>query len=268
MSGGGGGGQTSSTVTQGDPALAPYKADYLNRVGALAQNPLPTRQLATMSPYQQMGLQMTANRALSGSPEINAAKQNLAATQSGAFMSPDSNPYLAGTVNQAMNDAQTRVNSQFAGNGYGSTAHQEILGRTLGETAGNLYNQNYQNERQRQIQGMLFAPQLAQTDYMDAQNLLGVGDTYRGYSQEWLDQQYQQAMEPWTRSDLYGNSIARAAGVSPASSSETTGTASSNRMAGAIGGGALGYGLSTMVPALGGAGIPLAIGGALLGGLL
>lgn len=104
-------------------------------------------------------------RGLAGSP-VNQAAQNLATnTINGNYL--NSNPFSSGTVQDAMNMARSQINSQFGLNNYGSSAHQEWLGRGLMNAALPYLSQNYENERGRQYAAMAQAPALANTDYQD-----------------------------------------------------------------------------------------------------
>ena len=74
----------------------------------------------------------------------------------------------------------------------------------------------YGQERGRMMQANLFAPQMAEADYRDAQALLGVGDVRREYSQDLLNQQYQdflaQQQWPYMQNDYLTNTINRLQG--------------------------------------------------------
>jgi hypothetical protein len=142
------------------------------------------------SPYEQKGLDLLDNiangsdnlsvdiqRQLNGAtPEgtalTNAVNGNDATTQylksvlGGKYLSPDSNPYLKGAVDAASSDAtrnfQTAVMPQLASQfslagRYGSGAQSQgvsdatnNLAQQLSNTAANIYNTNYQNERSNQ----------------------------------------------------------------------------------------------------------------------
>ena len=274
-SGGGGGGQpaTTTTISKSEPPayVQPYSEDLMKRAGDLSKQPYQAytgERIAGLTPEHTSALGAITNRAMSGSPVMNAAAQNLYDTASGAYMSPDSNPYLKQTVDTAMGDAATKVNSQFSGSNYGTTANQEVLGRTMGDVAGNLYGQNYQNERTNQLRTAMFAPQFAESDYRDAQALLGVGDIYRDQSQQGLNQQYEQWMNqqqwPYQQMDVLANAIRTSMGGGGSSVTSSPNAYQANSTANMLGGGLLGYGLGNA------AGSPYmgAAGGALLGGLL
>src|SRR3990167_8712220 len=85
--------------------------------------------IAPFSPEQQLGMGLTTQRAMSGSPLLNAGQQNATDTLTGNYMSPDSNPWLRSNVDRAMGDVSSRVNSMFGNDNFGSTAHQELLTR-------------------------------------------------------------------------------------------------------------------------------------------
>lgn len=268
--------QTTSTQ-KSDPwsGSQGYITDYLKRAQTQSTQPWQQYQgqrIADIAPEHQLGMAMTTNRALNGSPDVNAARQNFQKTMSGDFMSPDSNPWLKQTVDTALGDVQTRVNSQFNKPGaFGNTAHQEVQTRSLGDTAANMYGQNYNNERQRQVQSQLFGTQLGEQDYRDAQALMGVGDINRGLQQDVLNQQYGdwQQYKGWPQQQLDAYRQAVATGMGAGSSGTTTSQQpgyKANPLAGAIGGGLGGYVLGNAVdPSYSWLGAGL---GALGGGLL
>lgn len=164
--GGGGGGSTTSS----------------NAPWLLAQQPLHENMLYAQdmvhnpSPLLTQGVNAQAQRAQQGNPLNQAAQSNALQTLNGGFMSPNSNPYLRDTVNQAMGDAKTQINAQFSGDNYGSSAHQEWLSKGLMNQALPMYNQNYQQERQRQMGAQALAPTLANQDYTDITQLQNAGN--------------------------------------------------------------------------------------------
>lgn len=252
-----------------------YITDYLSRAKQQSAQPWQQyqgRRIADITPEHQLGLAMTTNRALNGSPDVNAARQNFQKTMNGDFMSPESNPWLKQNVDTALGDVQTRVNSQFNKPGaFGGTANQEVLTRALGNTAADMYGQNYNNERQRQVQSQLFGTQLGQQDYTDAQALMGVGDINRGLQQDVINQQYGDWKEfrgwPQQQLDSYRQAVATGMGAgSSGTSTQQQPGYKANPLAGAIGGGTAGYALGNAFgEGYGGWGAAL---GALGGGLL
>lgn len=249
MSGGGGGSsQTQSTTVTPWKGVQPHLTDYLKQSQTQQGTPFQFNagdQIAPFSPEQQYGLAATTQRAIQGSPVNMAAQNNAYGTLQGDFMSPDSNPWLKQNVGRAMDDVQTRVNSQFNNANFGGTAHQEVLSRGLGETAAGMYGENYQQERGRQMQAQALAPGLAETDYRDMQALLGVGDARRGLSQDYLNQAnglFNQNVEyPQQQLDAYGRAIGLGMGVGSNQVSKSPNPNQSSPLAGAIGGAATGF---------------------------
>jgi hypothetical protein len=265
---------TTTSIQKSEPPafVQPYSTQLMDRGASLSNMPYTPYQgqkTANIAPETLYGLNMTAERAVNGSPVMNATQQNMLSTMNGDFMSPDSNPYLKANVDQALGDVQTRVNSQFNNSNYGSTAHQETLARAMGEQANQLYGANYGNERTNQMRGAMFAPQLAQADYADASALTGVGDAYRSLEQESLNQALadwtEMQQDPYKKMDTLASTISTASGGYANSSSSAPNPYQTSPVAGMIGGGMAGYGLGQMAgfnPYMS------AGGGALLGGLL
>jgi hypothetical protein len=270
--GGGGSKQTQTTTVTPWAGVQPYITDYLGRAQGQSNVPFQFNQgdqIAPLSPEQQYGLSGTTARAIQGSPNNLAAQGNNLNTLMGAYMSPDSNPWLKQNVDTALGDVQSRVNSQFNNNNFGSSAHQETLTRNLGQTAAGMYGSNYDQERGRQMQASALAPTLAETDYRDLQALTGVGDVRRGLAQDYLNQAnglFNNATGyPQQQLDNYGRAVGLGMGVGSNQTSTSPNPYQSSPIAGAIGGGMAGYSLGPML----GLGGPVSAGiGAVLGGLL
>jgi hypothetical protein len=178
-----GGGNT--TVTQSNEpwsGVQPYLTGTLFPQAKTALQSSPT--IGSVSPLTQQYQSLMANRATSGSPLDAAAQQNNLATLQGGYLSPDSNPYLKSSVDDALGMARSSINSQFGGDNFGNSAHQEWLGT-------NAYMQNYQQERQRQLGAQALAPTLANQDYT---NLNAIGQV--GQQQDTRSQA--EADAPWT----------------------------------------------------------------------
>lgn len=269
----GGGGSSNTTTTQkADPwaAIQPQLLNAAGRYETLSNAPyeaFPGQKLAPLDPYQSQGLQMTANRAMAGSPVMGASQANLLGTLKGDYLNPSSNPFLQNNVQTAMDQARGTLNRQFNRPGaFGSTAHQGVLGRELGKIAMQGYGQNYDAERNRQMQANLFAPQSAQADYMDAQQLAGVGDTQRAFQQEQLNQGLADWQEkknyPMTMADWYGQRVAQLGGMGGTSTTNAPNPNQTSPLAGAAGGALTGYGLASTL------GMAVPGWGALAGGVL
>ena len=201
--GGGGSGGGSSQTTQSqqlDPTVKPYVEYGLQEAKGLYQTQTPTyypgQTYVSPSAQTQAALNLATQRALSGSPLTSGAIAQQTGTVGGAYLG--ANPYLAAALKpgqeaatQAYNQAIGATRSQASGAGrYGSGAQtqleslsQQNLANALANQAGQAAYQNYATERGLQQQAALAAPQLAQSQYADIQQLANVGKTAEGYSQ-------------------------------------------------------------------------------------
>lgn len=255
MSGGGGSPSHTTSVTKQElPAYAqPYAEQLLQRGTALSNQPYTPytgQRIADFTPDQLAGLGMTRERAMSGAPDVNAARDMLAQTSSGAFLRPESNPYLKDTVDAALGQVQGRVNAQFNRPGaFGGTGHQNMLTDQLAQVATNLYGQNYMNERTNQLRAASMAPSFSNLDYQDAQALLGVGDVFGQREQDLLNLGYERFLEqqnfPFQQLDVLSNTLAGSTGGRSTTISQGA-PVQYNRAASALGGGLLGAGLGSM----------------------
>lgn len=118
----------------------------------------------------------------SGTPLLGPAQDEYMKTIQGGYLSPEANPYLRQTFDQAaqgvtdayQNVVQPRTASAFFGPGSlqgnsayaGTVGQQQIgLGRSLSDLATNIYGGNYQQERQRQFGAAGAAPGFTQQTY-------------------------------------------------------------------------------------------------------
>ena len=195
--GGGGGSQTQKTVAEIDPMLKPYVEYGLSEAKRLYQSQSPSffpgKTYVDPTEQTKSALAMAEQRALSGSPLTRAAQAETLATIQGKGV----NPFLAGALEQAnrlSGEQYTRniqnLQSQASSAGrYGSAAMgqqvgqaQDIFARALAEQGGQLAYQSAEAERQRQMEAVKGAPQIAEQDYADIQKLLNVGKAYEGFS--------------------------------------------------------------------------------------
>ena len=152
------------------------------------------------STQTQSALQSAEQRALAGSPLVPAAQaQQLNVIQGGML---GANPFLAQAMSGAADVAKqqyydaiqgTRSGASQAGR-YGSNAMfdqtsraQQNLANALSQEAGRLMYQNYGQERGYQQQASQLAPQMAQADYADIQQLLATGKTQEDYARQALE---------------------------------------------------------------------------------
>jgi hypothetical protein len=198
MGGGGGGSTTTSGI---DPTIKPYVTYGLEEAKRQYEAPgaafFPGQTYVSPSAATQTALQAAQQRAMSGSPIQQAAQQEYLSTVQGRGV----NPFLEGALsgaNRRAEEAYTRgvqgLQSQASSMGrYGSNAMgqqvgqaQDVFGRNLAETAGQLAYQSAEAERGRQMQAVANAPAYAQADYQDIQKLLTAGQGQESYQQKAL----------------------------------------------------------------------------------
>lgn len=194
-----------------------------------------------ITPNMQQGANMQMQRGLMGSPLTDAAKQQNLSTINGDYLDLSKNP----GVQSAMGMARTGINSQFSGENFGNSAHQEWLGKGLMSAAAPFY----ESERNRQTQAIGMAPGLANQDYQDIGQFQAGGQT--------LDN------APWN--NLFN--FQRAMGGAPGGTTTSQQPYFTNPLGGALGGAAGGAALGSVIPGLGtGWGALLGGGIGLLGG--
>jgi hypothetical protein len=209
--GSGGGGSTTVTNQVQLPAWAqPYAAGFLGEVGKYVDQglasgyPFPPQQLYGFTPAQTAGMNLGTETAL-GSAQglLNPTLANVAATQSGAYLMPQSNPYLQATFNaaaapvvQQFRDAtEPGLQAEFAQTGtFGGSAQnqaesvaQQNLGNTLQNLATGIYGGNYEQERQNQIRQQGLVPGLEQAAFEPASELMNIGGMQQQFGQQQLN---------------------------------------------------------------------------------
>ncbi len=214
MGGGGAPSGNTTTTTKSDPweGQQPFLktgfqsiADFYAPDGSVSGGNLPAyypgQTIAADSPETQAALQARTGRAVYGSPLTAAAQGELTKTLGGEYL--NSNPYIDRTYNQAAGNVVNKYNeivnpsidSQFSSAGrYGSGAYAQARNQSdrtaaseLGDLATNIYGGNYSKERDNQIKGMLYAPDLANQDYYDINQLSSVGDYKTNLAQQQID---------------------------------------------------------------------------------
>lgn len=281
-----GGGKTKTTTTT-EPwsGVKPYLIggykDAKNLYDQGAPGYYPWETLAPMSSYSKDALDATAQRAAYGSDVVRSAQGQLTNTINGDYL--NSNPYLQGAINAAVkpitdafsNQVMPGIDSSFSSAGrYGSGAQTQAysdaennLGQQVGNVATNMAYQNYGDERQRQMQAMLFAPQMAQQDYNDLAMLGQAGQGYDQYNQNLInaniDKYNYNNNKDWNFLNDYIGLLNGATGGSSTTTAPRQG--STSPLTGALGGALSGAYLGSVIPGIGtGLG---AIGGGLLGGI-
>ena len=205
LEGGGGGSRGSSTSQQGiDPAVKPYITYGLGEAQKLYQSSTPeyypNQTFISPSAQTQAGFQAAQNRAIAGNPLLPAAQQQQQDVISGQYLAnnPFFNQAMAGAgqaatqqyfdaINQAQSGASQagRLGSNVQANLFNRAG--TTLANALTNKAGELAYQNFAAERARQEAAAAGAPQLANADYTDINQLLQVGQGMEDYQQRALD---------------------------------------------------------------------------------
>lgn len=149
----------------------------------------PGNTVAPFSQYTQGAIDQQAQRAQMGSPLMDAGKDQLQQTLQGDFL--NANPHFNQAVQSAIRPVTEQyrdvvmpgINSTFSEAGrYGSGAHQAMQGqaatdyeRNVGDISSNMAYQNWAGERENQLKAGLLAPQMAQQDYFDINQLGAAG---------------------------------------------------------------------------------------------
>lgn len=280
-----GGSTKTKTTTEPWSGVKPYLLGGYKDAEALYQqgapNYYPGQTTAPMSGYSKNALDATAQRAAYGSDVTRAAQGQLTDTINGDYL--NSNPHLQGAIDAAVqpitnafrSEVMPGIDSSFSSAGrYGSGLQGQAyddanaqLGQQIGNIASQMSYQNYGDERQRQMQAMLFAPDMAKQDYYDLGMLGQAGQGYDQYNQNLINADIQKYNynnnADWNYLNDYIGLLNGATGGSSTTTAPQQGGTSP--LTGALGGAMSGAYLGSIIPGLGtGLG---ALGGGLLGGL-
>jgi len=89
-----------------------------------------------------------------GAGLIGQGQDLISQTLGGDFLDPSSNPFLQSTFNRAADLTRGRLDTEFAGAGRNLGAAQPARSEELQTLASNIFGQNFQNERDRQINAL------------------------------------------------------------------------------------------------------------------
>lgn len=203
----------SDTVTTSVPDwIRPYAEQYMQRAGQVSNlpyTPYSGQTVAQLNPYQQTAVQAQANRAMQGSPVNDAASSELQRTLSGGYL--NANPHMDSLVDRAQGDVVRNYNltekpalesAMVRSGSFGNSGLQQMQGesqRRLQDSLGNISTQlrggDYAAERNRMQGAVGMAPQIANQDYIDANQLMQAGGTLQGQDQANLTDAYSRFQE-------------------------------------------------------------------------
>lgn len=147
-------------------------------LGALAGASGAGPQTATTSQSLPPELQALLNNLIpkvqQTSPVLGAATNQLQDTIQGKYL--NSNPYLENAVKQQQDQMQNRFGTTLMGSGsFGNANVAEQGFKAMNDSANNMRFQNYEQERNRQMQATGQAPNFNIAPYAPAFSLLGLG---------------------------------------------------------------------------------------------
>lgn len=156
-------------------------ATGLYNSGGLNYQYFPGKTVAPLAPETQQAWGNIAQRAQDGSPLNTMSQDYVTDVLGGKYLNAEA-PGFKTVLDRTRNDVN--ANKALSGR-YGSGSHDAAVA----EATGGLRYQNYQNERGIQDSAARFAPQLAQQDYFDLQQLQGVGQQRQGHLQDQINEE-------------------------------------------------------------------------------
>lgn len=199
---------SSSTTTQTVPKWQrKYLEDLYGRAQSeIANNPgefYPGATVAAQDPATVAANQLLVQRGMGGSPLVDAAQGQTQDVISGRYLSPESNPYLRATYDQASRAVTDNyrdavlpaLQSRFAQAGQGMSGNFEgaygranaALGTSLADLGTQIYGGAYGDERARQEAASRAAPALAEQDFRNIEAVGSAGLNREQYAQSVLD---------------------------------------------------------------------------------
>ena len=194
------GSKNTQTQTQTRDPWAPAQGNLQFGLGQarslydqrMQQQFFPGQTYAGFSPESEQAMSGIAGRAQAGSPLVKGAQGMLGSTVGGSYLSAG-NPYFQGMADRVTSNVLPSITAQWAraGRGTGNGDVVEAASRGLGDSIGQLAYQNYGQERGNQMQAAGMAPQLANQDYYDLQQLAGVGGQREAMAQKGINEAMQ-----------------------------------------------------------------------------
>lgn len=214
----GGGSSTSSSQIVYPDEIKPLLTNVANLSTDLYNKPWQSyggQRFADLNGTQQQALQMASDRAMNGSPIMDAANSSL----TGMLQGGQTNPYLDQMVGRAQKSvvdsynlsAKPQMEAAMVGSGsFGNSGLQQMqqksqsdLQDNLGNIATQMYGNAYNTNQQNQLAALGMAQSYGNQAYTDASQLLRAGDTMQDQAQNNLDVNYerwqQQQDDPYRR---------------------------------------------------------------------
>lgn len=258
------GGSQNTVSQQTVPSwLQPYLTSTLSSAQGLEQGGgpqyYPGQQVADLTPMQQQGIQGVQN--LGTMPNASQAAQTSNENiESGKYLNPNTNPYLAGTLATAGQGVQNDVDSQFGAAGRNVVGSAPVQTSAMNQLANQIYGGAYNTGLQQMVTASGLSPTIDAGTYAPYQADLSVGNGIQNQNQNQINalmnqynyqQQLPENMLSWY-SGLIGQNAAPFGGQSSSSRGNNNGLLTDAGLGiGAIGAGASLYSaLTAAAPAI------------------
>lgn len=163
----------------------PYINDYLKSTAELYGGGAPQ-----FSPMEQQGYDLLSQTVGQGNTALDPAIVENNKTLSGYYLDPSTNPYIKEIADRMAGQAATNSNATFGGSGRtGSGLAGYYSGKGAAEAGGQVYYQNYGDERSRMGSAVGMAPQLEEGRYLGPQALISAGQNISARPYD-INQQY------------------------------------------------------------------------------
>jgi hypothetical protein len=174
------GGKTKKAETQTNAQATTTKDPWAPAIPALTNYINDTNNLYATQPmfsnYEQSGYDTLATDANTARGANQAAIDENNKTLSGAYLTPDSNPYLANIAKRISGIAGANTSATFGGKGRtGGGLAGYYGGKAVGDSLTDLYGANYANERSNMMTAVGNTPGLVQSSLMPGTALIGAG---------------------------------------------------------------------------------------------
>ena len=188
-----------STSTTGPPAyLQPYYQSLAQQgastYGSYPPSFWPGQPIAPFSPLQEQGFSQLQNQAAPAMQGVaNSAANQYNTLESGAYLSPQTNPALQRMVQMSDNQIQNNLASQFAGAGRNIEGSAPVQASQMATTAGNIYGGAYNQALADMSNALGQGGSIAQLQASPGMALLGGGSQIQNQAQNMLggmEQQY------------------------------------------------------------------------------
>lgn len=247
MSGGG-----TNTISQNNvPAwLQPYLTQSLTQGSSDLANPpqyYPGQTVAPLTGMQTQGLSDVSQVAQQPNASTTAQQSNMA-LESGQYLNPNSNPYLAGTLQTANQGVQNQISSEFGAAGRNVVGSAPVQSSAMNQLANQIYGGAYNTGLQQMVTGSGLAPSIDAGTYAPGQALMSAGNGVQTQNQNQINAQmaaynYNQQL-PENMLSWYSGLINQNASPFGGNSSSTSGNPNAALQDAGLGIGALGAGAS------------------------